>query len=144
MGRILGFLGATTVIVIITAVILRLGQYPVAAAIFWTVIAAVWLILIIAAVWVISSWWTARTMERGAGIALRAQQTNDAWDARKTDALAQLMKEGIKAGQWGSSRRGPSPTLPLPSQEAGWLPALSSFNTPQLSVDDGPEIDETR
>jgi hypothetical protein len=148
--RIVGFLGGIIGLTIVGVMILWLVQYPVATAVVVTLIVGVILLLVMALVWSAASWWTARTMERGAGIVLRAQQANDAWDARKTTsltqlttALIQLMREGMKVGRLESGSSG-TPSLPLPSQEIGWLPALSSFNTPLNRMDDDSEADEMK
>lgn len=146
--RIVGFLGGIICLTIVGVMILWLAQYPVATAVVVTLIVGLILLLVIALVWSAASWWTARTMERGAGIVLRAQQANDAWDARKTSsltqlttALIQLMRESIKMGRLDSSSSRP-PALPLPSQETGWLPALSSFNMPLKGMEDDNETDK--
>lgn len=146
--RMVGFLGGIIGLTIVGVTILWLAQYPVATAVVVTLIVGLILLLVMVLVWSAASWWTARTMERGAGIALRAQQANDAWDAHKTTSLTQLttamiqlMRESMKVGRLDSSRSGP-PTLPLPSQETDWLPALSSFNTPLNRRIDESEADE--
>lgn len=146
--RTVGFLGGIICLTIVGVTILWLAQYPVATAVVVTLILGLILLLVMALVWSAASWWTARTMERGAGIALRAQQANDAWDEHKTTALTQLttaliqlMRESMKVGRLDNSSNGP-PTLPLPSQEIGWLPALSSFNTSLKRMDDESEADE--
>lgn len=146
--RMVGFLGGIIGLTIVGVTILWLAQYPVATAVVVTLIVGLILLLVMALVWSAASWWTARTMERGAGIALRAQQANDAWDARNTTsftqlttALIQLMRESMKVGRLDSSSSG-MPALPLPSQEIGWLPALSSFNTSLNRMDDEIEADE--
>jgi len=38
-------------------------------------------------------------MADGAAIALKAQEANDAWDAKKTAAFAGLMREGAAIGR---------------------------------------------
>lgn len=146
--RMVGFLGGIICLTMVGVMILWLVQYPVATAVVVTLTVGVILLLVIALVWSAASWWTARTMERGAGIALRAQQANDAWDAHKTTALTQLttaliqlMRESMKVGRLDSGSSG-TPSLPLPSQEIGWLPALSSFNTPLNRMDDEIEANK--
>lgn len=144
--RMVGFLRGIICLTIVGLMILWLAQYPVATAVVVTLIVGLILLLVMVLVWSAASWWTARTMERGAGIVLRAQQANDGWDERKTTSLTQLttvliqlMRESMKVGRLESSS---PPSLPLPSQEIGWLPALSSFNTPLNRLDDESEADE--
>ena len=140
MRWIVTVLGLITFMAIVIASILWFTNHLVAAIIFWSIIAAGWMILIVVSVWAAASWWTAQIMERGAEIALRAQQANDAWDTRKSASLVQVMKAGMEAGRLNSSSN--RPALPLPSQESGWLPRLSSFDRPALDINDDNQIEE--
>ena len=74
----------------------------------------------------IGGYWTRRTMADGAEIALRAQQVNDEWDARKTAALASLMRQGATIGRQSPLLPG-LPGLPLPGQADTFLPPLAEF-----------------
>jgi len=71
--------------------------------------------------------WTARTMQAGAGVALKAQQVNDEWDARKTVAFAGLVREGAVIGRQATMLP-PGAPAPLPGQGAQMiLPPLAEF-----------------
>jgi hypothetical protein len=83
----------------------------------------------------VTAWWTRQTMRDGADIALKAQNTNDAWDARKTAALGALMREGAKI--WQKVASDSPPLLPMPSQ-GDWLPDLVEFS---LTDDDMMEAE---
>ena len=69
------------------------------------------------------------TMEKGADIALRAQETNDRWDERKTAAFGKIMIEGARIGR--STQPTDFPPLPLPSQAIDWLPPIATLPTDQ-------------
>jgi hypothetical protein len=76
--------------------------------------------------------WNRQATRDGAHIALKAQGYNDAWDARKTAAMATLFREGARIGQRlvGGAQRQDTPLLPLPGQQArgdDWLPELTEF-----------------
>jgi hypothetical protein len=77
--------------------------------------------------------WSRETMRDGADIALKAQQVNDAWDTRKTVALAALMREGARIGRQVMSKTG-VPALPMPDQGGDWLPDLVEFSLPDDNV----------
>jgi hypothetical protein len=64
-----------------------------------------------------------RLMADGASIALKAQEVNDTWDAKKTAAFAGLMREGAVIGRQAP---GALPALPMPG-EAFSLPPLAEF-----------------
>ena len=74
----------------------------------------------------ITAWWTRRTMQAGADIALKAQHTNDQWDARKMAALAQLLREGAIMGRQLQARR-ETPELPWAQAECDWLPRMIEY-----------------
>lgn len=79
--------------------------------------------------------WTTRTMRAGADIALRAQQVNDEWDAKKTAAFAGLMREGATIGRQGP---GALPALPMLGQgNTLSLPPLAEFGERRWEVIDG-------
>ena len=109
------------------------GAYGVMAVVQWvlatpTVQVALALIaafVTLALAFAAGQWWTARTMQAGAQIALQAQNVNDAWDARKTAAFATLARAMLSLGQQAGST---TPALPMPQQAGGeWLPQLSEF-----------------
>ena len=70
------------------------------------------------------------TMEKGADIALRAQETNDRWDERKSATMGKLIVEGARLG---ARNIGPAdtPPLPLPSQGLDWLPPVAILDPDQ-------------
>jgi hypothetical protein len=80
--------------------------------------------------------WSRETMRDGADIALKAQQVNDAWDARKTVALAALMREGARIGRQIVGKTG-VPALPMPDQGGDWLPDLVEFSLSDDNVIEG-------
>lgn len=139
MRWLIGCVVGMTILAVIAATILWLTDQIIISTVVWMIIAGLWLMLVIILVWMASSWWTAQTMERGAEIALRAQEINDTWDAKKTASIAQLVREGIRVGRSNSQHR--PPALPLPSQEVGWLPELSTFETEIFGLN-GDENDE--
>jgi hypothetical protein len=70
--------------------------------------------------------WTARTMQAGAQLAIKAQEVNDEWDAKKTAAFAGLMREGATIGRQAP---GALPALPMGQGEVFSLPPLAEFGT---------------
>ena len=80
----------------------------------------------------IGGYWTRSTMQAGAQIALTAQNINDTWDAKKTAAMAGLVREGATIGRQMSGGN-TLPALPMPGQEV-WLPALNEF---KVDIEDG-------
>ncbi len=84
--------------------------------------------------------WTTRTMGAGADIALRAQQVNDEWDAKKTAAFAGLMREGATVAR---QTTGALPALPttmggfaVPQGDMLNLPSLTEFGGRRFEVID--------
>lgn len=77
------------------------------------------------------AWYTKGAMAMGAGIALKAQDTNDRWDERKSATMGKLFSEGARIGRMSAGGDAP-PALPLPSQGMDWLPALSVFQASDL------------
>ena len=82
--------------------------------------------------------WTRRTMQDGAAIALRAQQVNDEWDAKKTAAFAGLMREGANIGRQAPGSLPALPTLPGQGDYLN-LPPLAEFNEARYRVIDNEE-----
>lgn len=111
---ILSLLGITIIATIATVGLLLIG-YPTIAAIIGTSTVALWLFLFAISIVSITAWWTRQTMTEGANIALRAQTVNDAWDAQKTSAFANLAKTMLRLNDQ-------RPALPMPQQD--WLPQL--------------------
>lgn len=115
--RLAMFTGLISLVVI---VLWALGYY-VAAAILGTATGALYLLLIVLVTSYVTRRQTIETMQAGAEIALKAQQVNDAWDAKKTAAYTGLVREGLRLGA-SNARPGPSP-LPLPVSDWLELPA---------------------
>jgi hypothetical protein len=95
---------------------------------------------LLAAVFFLGAVWNRQATRDGAEIALKAQGYNDAWDARKTAAMATLFREGARIGQRlvGSAQRQDVPLLPLPGQQAqgdNWLPKLTEFGADRNEPD---------
>jgi hypothetical protein len=92
--------------------------------------------------------WTTRTMRAGADIALRAQQVNDEWDAKKTAAFAGLMREGAVIGRQAPGALPALPTtmggLAVGQGEVFSLPPLAEFGGRQFQVIDQDEVQDGR
>jgi hypothetical protein len=108
--------------------------HPTAAAVLAVAAGFVVLGLFLFAGVVIGGVWTTRTMRAGADIALKAQEVNDEWDAKKTAAFAGLMREGASVAR---QLPGALPALPMPGQVPGqagladgtmFLPPLAEFS----------------
>jgi hypothetical protein len=85
--------------------------------------------------------WRGKAMRDGADVALKAQGYNDAWDARKTTAMAALFREGARiGGRLIERQQRDMPALPMPSQQTAddWLPELTEFGADRSEPD--PEI----
>ncbi len=140
------FTAVVFVIFVIMAVLVVPGwleEHPTAA---W-VLAAVGVLTVIGLALllgvVIGGLWTRRAMADGATIALRVQEANDTWDAKKTAAFASLMREGASIGRQGTAL----PALPLPGAiETLTLPPLAEFGRgaitagPSLMIDGESEV----
>lgn len=133
--KILGALIAFTAVMSLVAVGLYLIGYYVIAAVAGTAIAALYILLIVVITAYVTRKNTIETMESGAEIALRAQQINDTWDAKKTASAVTAIREGVKLGAATRSIPRPNevPALPLPSQAGDWIPPLESM--PALGED---------
>lgn len=131
MGGFIKVLAIGTLLLLLVSAGFYLAGWTTVATALATVTVMLWVLLILAAVWTAGSWWTAKTMERGADIALRAQQINDSWDARKTQAFGSVFSAGVKVARDNrpAGLPGDLPSLPLlPDQADDWLPPLESFN----------------
>lgn len=147
MKRILIGLQGATLVATATVALLWIFDRPTAAAVVATGTALLWLALIVVVTVAVTSWWTARTMERGAEIALKAQHINDTWDARKTSALAGILKEGARMGRHFGGGQGAAaalapPALPWeaaaegePAPPEAWPPPLAEFGQPIIEAD---------
>jgi hypothetical protein len=124
-GILIG-LGAFFLVVFVpTLVFLVLGQ-DVAAAVTGTVTVGVLLAISHVGAFAAGMWYTRAAMHMGAEIAIRAQETNDRWDERKTKVFGDLVREGARIGRAGAPQADVLP-LPLPSQDVSWLPAPIEF-----------------
>ena len=81
------------------------------------------------------AWFTKSTMVMGASVALKAQDSNDRWDERKTAAFGKLMQEGARIGRQAATGPGDLPALPLPSQGLDWMPAPTAFDVVDAGED---------
>ena len=81
----------------------------------------------------VGAYYSRDTMERGADVALRAQETNDRWDERKSATMGKLIVEGARIG---ARTTGPAdtPPLPLPSQGLDWLPPVAILDPDQENL----------
>jgi hypothetical protein len=140
MKAVLIGLGVFFLVVFVpTLVFLALDQ-DVAAAVTGTMTAGVLLAFTHVAAFAAGTWYTRAAMHMGADIALRAQETNDRWDERKTKVFGDLVREGARIGRTGGPVADVLP-LPLPSQDVSWLPAPTEFGPgvgalPSLSMDE--------
>ena len=114
--RLAVFTGLITLVVIGLWVL----GYTIAAAIVGTATGALYLLLVVMTTAYVARRNTIETMRLGAEIALKAQQINDQWDARKTAAMTSLVREGMRLGSSPRLPVGPPP-LPLPGQVSDWL-----------------------
>ena len=133
MGRgVLSSLGGTAILLTTVTILLYLLKYHVAAAIVGTTAALAIVGMALALTWFIASHWTIKTMSAGAEIALRSQEINDQWDAKKTASLAHLMQTGAKIGIAATPALGRPDTkmLPIPTEDLSWLPQLTNFSAP--------------
>lgn len=123
------------VVFVPTLVFLALDQ-DVAAAVTGTMTVGVLLAITHVSAFAAGMWYTRAAMHMGADIAIRAQETNDRWDERKTKVFGDLVREGARIGRTSASSPEVLP-LPLPSQDVSWLPAPTEFGPPaSLSIDE--------
>ncbi len=123
------------VVFVPTLVFLALDQ-DVAAAVTGTMTVGVLLAITHVAAFAAGTWYTRTAMHMGADIAIRAQETNDRWDERKTKVFGDLVREGARIGRASAPAAEILP-LPLPSQDVSWLPAPTEFGQPaSLSLDE--------
>lgn len=120
--------------VVPTLVFLAKGN-QVAAAITATLSACTLFGLTLVAAFGAGAWYTRAAMTTGAGIALKAQETNDRWDERKTAAFGRLFQEGARVAR--QERGGDMPALPPPSHIVDWIPPVAAFADLSEAADDG-------
>jgi hypothetical protein len=137
-GQLLIRLTVCTGLITIVVILLYALRYYVAAAVVGTATGALYLLLIVLVTTYVTRRNTIETMRLGAEIALRAQQINDSWDAKKTASMTQLVREGIRLGVSNSARL-PGAALPLPGQVSDWL--MLPSETP-LDVEFSEDIDQ--
>lgn len=106
-----------------TLVFIAIGN-QVAAAITGTMTVAIIFAITHVAAFAGGAWYTRGTMLMGADVALRAQETNDRWDERKTASFTRIMTEGARIGR--STHPVDAAPLPMPSQGAlDWMPPVA-------------------
>jgi|GEM_PF-3978262 len=107
--------------------VFALKGHEVAAAVSATLLACTVLALIVVGAFAAGAAYTRSSMAMGAGIALRAQETNDRWDERKTATMGRLFEAGARAGR-STAAIGAQPALSLPSDEMdGWMPIPTEY-----------------
>jgi len=121
-------LGLTVVATLLT-IGLALFGYLVAAAIIGTATFFLWLSLLVVTTAVVTSWWSATLMERGANIALTATVSDDRRDVAMINSLTKML------GWWKDSQPDQLPTLPMPSQ-TDWLPQLSEYDVVDAELEE--------
>lgn len=117
---VFSLLGLTVVVILATVGLWYFG-YQVAAAILGSFTVFSFLALFGVSCIAGAAWFVRNTYQAGAEIALRAQNFNDQWDAKKTAAFAALAKT-----MWNMSRP-PSqqePLRPLLEEAESFLPDL--------------------
>jgi len=122
MKQLVITLGSLTAASTLTTLGLWAFDQRVAAAVVGSATMFLWLGLLIVGTVAITAWWTKSTMEAGAGIALKAQESDDKRDVAQIQAVGSLAKVLMR------QTRPEYPALPMPQQEADWLPALSEFD----------------
>ncbi|MBN1137702.1 MAG: hypothetical protein JXM73_14035 [Anaerolineae bacterium] len=129
-------LGVFFLVVFVPTLIFLAVDQDVAAAVTGTMTVGVLLAITHVAAFAAGTWYTRTAMHMGADIALRAQETNDRWDERKTKVFGDLVREGARIGRASAPSAEILP-LPVPSQDISWLPAPTEFGQPaSLSIDE--------
>lgn len=88
---VLAVFGVTITATLATAVLWLTG-YQVAASLVFSLTIFSWLALFGLASLALGSWYSAKLMRDGADLVLRAQDSNDRWDAQKTASFAALAR----------------------------------------------------
>lgn len=73
------------------------------------------------------AWWTERTIQRGAGIALTSTSKNDEYDTRKIEALTGLAEAVVKGYAQTQNSMLRMPSTQLPQTPYPQLPANSAL-----------------
>lgn len=142
VGPLVNFIILVVVLATLMTIALFLFDRILTAAIIGTAVVALLLLLVVLATAQISRRQTIETMQIGADIALRAQETNDTWDARKTKAIGDVMKEGIRFSRDQARQRGirpgsqPLPPLLPPSQDTAWLPEITHYDDEIIEIEE--------
>ena len=118
-------LGVVFAIVFLPTLVFLVVGNQVAAAVCGTFTVAIILAFTHVLSFAGGAWYTRGSMQMGAELVTRAQETNDRWDERKTAVLGRVLGEGVRLGQRvGNTDVAP---LPLPSQGMDWLPPVAVF-----------------
>lgn len=141
MKVILIGLGVFFLVVFVPTLVFLALDHDVAAAVTGTMTVGVLLAITHVAVFAAGMWYTRAAMHMGADIAIRAQETNDRWDERKTKVFGDLVREGARIGR-ASAPPAEVLSLPLPSQDVSWLPAATEFG-PQVAAPSSLSMDES-
>jgi hypothetical protein len=136
MKTVLIGLGVFFLVVFVPTLIFLALDHDVAAAVTGTITVGVLLAITHVSAFATGMWYTRAAMHMGADIAIRAQETNDRWDERKTKVFGDLVREGARLGRASTLSAEVLP-LPLPSQDVSWLPAPTEFGQPaSFSMDE--------
>jgi hypothetical protein len=144
MKTVLIGLGIFFLVVFVPTLVFLALDHDVAAAVTGTMTVGVLLAITHVSAFAAGMWYTRAAMHMGADIAIRAQETNDRWDERKTKVFGDLVREGARIGR-ASRPSGASVEvlpLPLPSQDVSWLPAPTEFG-PQIAAPASFSLDES-
>lgn len=110
---VLTIIGSSILFFMLLSGVLFIVDKPIVGAIIATFGGSVILLFIVLLTIGVTAWWTRETMKDGADVALRANEINDTWDARKVQAYGAFGKAII--GMLGQSGK---QALPPPSD--GW------------------------
>ena len=132
--KLLIVLGLLTFLIVGTGIVLiEIGNQ-----IFGGIVLGVMVGLVLLLIILITAYLTRRqtiaTLREGANIVLNSQHINDTWDARKTQTLASVLKDGARLARTFPGND--LPALPLPSQSQDWLPSLQDMQGNFIEVDE--------
>jgi len=138
---VLSGLGVFFLVVFVPTLIFLAIDQDVAAAVTGTMTVGVLLAITHVAAFAAGTWYTRTAMHLGADIVIRAQETNDRWDERKTKVFGDLVREGARIGRSSApaAEATMAVSLPLPSQDVSWLPAPTEFGQGAPASLDGEE-----
>lgn len=137
IGKTLAVLGVAFVLALAPTLIFMATDRDVAAAVTGTLTIGTILAASHVLAFAAGAWYTKGAMQVGADVALRAQETNDRWDERKTVAFGRLMQEGARIGRQAAGSQPDAMPLPLPSQGLDWLPPVAAL--PGEDVSEWPD-----